>query len=289
MALNRKKHKTFFDDELSSTAFLTLYPRIFTEIPYSRLLYDLVSDSIEILDSQIKLIDYKKPFLAPELEYRYKVIDEVINSSSFDVIVEIGSGFSTRGLNFSKKGVDYLEVDLIDISTIKNKIYNQLLYSKGNDIVKVPMSISGSVLIQKTWQEIRSYISNRKALFINEGLMRYFNKNQKTYVGRQIATVIKKTGGAWITADVTLDRLLNFQKKTVLNKKNEIDEFVTKRSSEYTFSSLNNARDFFHKITGLKIITHKPDHLFLHSIQALGLTNKETNRIIEHVYIFEIQ
>lgn len=275
--------------DISYTALLTMYPRIFTDIPFSKLIYELVLSLLNSHGYRLISIEDKKPFLAPELEYRYKLIDKLIDSSSFDVIVEIGSGFSTRGLIYSNKNINYLEIELDEICCIKKNIYHEILKRNCSNITHIPKIFSGNILDDTTWDRINDYIRNKKVLFINEGLLRYLKKDQKTYVGNHISDSIKKTGGKWITADVTLRNLIKLQQNIIFKKDCEIDRFVAKSSHDYSFATLKEAEMFFSKITNMRVVVHNTSCNILKSRQALGLTADEVKKLTEYVYVFEMK
>lgn len=275
--------------DISYTALLTMYPRIFTDIPFSRLMYELVLSLSNSHGYRLISIEDKKPFLAPEVEYRHKLIDKLIDSSSFDVIVEIGSGFSTRGLIYSNKNVNYLEIELDEICCIKKDIYREILKRNCPNIKHIPKIINGNILNDSTWDIINDYIKNKTVLFINEGLLRYFKKDQKTYVGNHISNSIKKNGGKWITADVTLRSLIRSQQNIIFKKDCGIDRFITKSSHDYSFATLKEAKIFFSKIANMTVVAHSTFCNILKSRQVLGLTDDEVKKLTKDVYVFEIK
>lgn len=272
---------------LSHTAFVTMYSRIFTDIPYCKYIYEQAYDLRDKSQVPFLPIEDKKPFLAPELEYRYKLIDKVLSESDFDTIVEIGSGFSPRGLIYSNMGVDYLEIELDDIINIKKNIYKSMLINNRR-IEHSPIMISGDILDSVTWRKIHEHINGRNTIFVNEGLLRYFNKNQKEYVGNNISNLIRINGGKWVTADVTLAKLIESQRTLVFKEGSPINDLILNSCSDHTFESLPEAKRFFEKITNLTTRVHKEELKQSFSGQILGLTENEISKLTEYVYVFEM-
>ena len=83
------------------TAYVTAYPRTFTDIPYSNEIFD----GLEALRKEGHLPeieeDQKVDRLAPELEARYKLIDKLLAKAEITQVLELAAGLSTRGLLFT--------------------------------------------------------------------------------------------------------------------------------------------------------------------------------------------
>ena len=110
MKLNDNDYK-----EVSPTAIITSYPRIFTDIPYEREIYDWLENHC---NTEVAL--YKN--MAPEMEARYKLINKLLDRSNIKQVLELASGYSSRGLIYSKKGYNYVEMDLEGVCQNKKKI-----------------------------------------------------------------------------------------------------------------------------------------------------------------------
>lgn len=274
---------------LTNTAFLTMYPRIFTDIPYSKTIYSLTTSEIKNLKLSEDTLKLKRPLLAPELEYRFKVIDQVVSKFKPDTVIEIGAGLSSRGLNYTQKGIKYYEVDLPEICKFKTTLYDTLRQDPDNDFNNLPNIITGNVLNEDTWEKLNKLLDSPKTTFINEGLLRYLSKSEKSYVAKKISKCLKKTTGNWVTADVTLAQLLNSQKKSVLSDNSSTASFITNRSDNYTFDSVESAQSFFQNKTGMTVEIHKPGNIPLASKEYLGLTEDEIKFIIANIYIFEMR
>lgn len=100
-------------ESISPTAIFTAYPRIFTDIPYEKEIYEWLSQNC---NDKVKL----NKLLAPEIEARYKLANRLLDRLGIKQVLELAAGYSSRGLIYSKKGYKYVEMDLENVS--KNKI-----------------------------------------------------------------------------------------------------------------------------------------------------------------------
>ena len=92
-------------EEISSTAIVTSYPRIFTDIPYEKEIYEWLSN---YCNEEVTL----NKMLAPEIEARYKLTNKLLDNSGIKQVLELAAGYSSRGLIYSQKRYNYVEMDL---------------------------------------------------------------------------------------------------------------------------------------------------------------------------------
>ena len=83
-------------ESVSNTALLTSYSRSFSDIPYEKEIYDWLSKNC---NGEFKFNKLR----APEMEARYKLIDQLIKKVDIPQILELASGYSSRGLIFSSE------------------------------------------------------------------------------------------------------------------------------------------------------------------------------------------
>lgn len=81
-------------EEISATAIVTSYPRTFTDIPYEKEIYKWLQKHCK---EEVTLNDT----LAPEIEARYKLINKLLDSSHIKQVLELASGYSSRGLIYA--------------------------------------------------------------------------------------------------------------------------------------------------------------------------------------------
>lgn len=180
-------------ESISPTAIVTAYPRMFTDIPYENEIYEWLSKNC---NEDVKLDKY----LAPEIEARYKLTNKLLENINTTQVLELAAGYSSRGLIYSKKGCNYVEMDLENVS--KNKI------NLVNDIAGIPDNLHivvGNALNGEDYKKCEKYFSKDKEIaVINEGLLRYLTFEEKECVAKNVYSLLKKYGGIWITCDVML-------------------------------------------------------------------------------------
>ena len=101
-------------ESISPTAIVTAYPRQFTDIPYEKQIYEWLKANCK--NNDVKL----NKLLAPEIEARYKLTNKILDDLNIEQVVEIASGYSSRGIIYAQKGYEYIEMDLEEV--IRNKI-----------------------------------------------------------------------------------------------------------------------------------------------------------------------
>lgn len=122
-------------EEVSSTAIVTSYPRIFTDIPYEKEIYNWLKNHC---NEEITL----NKLLAPEIEARYKLTNKLLDNSNIKQVLELAADYTSSGLIYSKKGYNYVEMNLENVG--KNK--KEIIKSIENDIPQTLKVISRNAL-----------------------------------------------------------------------------------------------------------------------------------------------
>ncbi len=164
MDINNKDY-----EDISPTAIVTSYPRIYTDIPYEKDIYNWLKKHC---NENVVL----NKMLAPEIEARYKLINKLLNKCGIKQVLELASGYSSRGLIYSKKGYDYVELDLESVS--KNK--REILKSIEKNIPVNLNIVSGNALKKDDFKKLECYFkTDEQIAVINEGLLRYLTFDEK--------------------------------------------------------------------------------------------------------------
>lgn len=199
------------DDDYTSiipTAYLTAYPRTFTDIPYSKEIFD----QLELIRAKGQLPElseeFKIPRLAPELEARYKLIDRMLSQSDIHQVLELAAGLSARGLIMAAdSSVEYSELDLEDMAAMKREILGT--------VATIPHNLhitSGNALrLSDLEQAIEGFDTSKPLAVINEGLLRYLGFAEKAAVAKNVHKLLERFGGVWITCDTTPKKFLATQ------------------------------------------------------------------------------
>jgi len=262
-----KNTKSF--ESIIPTALYTAYPLIFTDIPFAKEMYNL-------LNEKGFPQELKKVILAPSLEARYKLIDKLCDACGSLQILELASGFTTRGLTrcLDNKNITYVELDLP--SVIKNKQKMIKTYSR---IPKNLHFVKGNALNKQDLNKCLKYFDITKPITVlNQGLMRYLNFDEKELLAKNIFDIIKQNNGFWITCDITPanSNSLNIHTNEILNS------FTDRNKFSWRYKNREHVEEVFDKI-GLQIKWHDCIEVIdnLTCSKNLNISRKETeDRII---------
>lgn len=215
-----------------------------TDIPFAKEAATLLKYPDEFVP------DFKKRDLTfwartVHFESRYKSIDKLLEGVNIQNILELSSGYSFRSLVYTKnKETHYIDTDLPDVITAKNNFINSL---KSNGAVvngKLEL-LPLNALDTDKFKETVNHFSPGEIVIINEGLLMYFDKNEKEKLCSIIHNILKERGGYWITADI----YLKFKKrlpKFNLALDNKTKEFFEQQNIDNNrFESFKQAEQFF--------------------------------------------
>ena len=267
-------------ESISPTAILTSYPRIFTDIPYEKEIYNWLSINC---NDEVKL----NKLLAPEIEARYKLTDRLMERTNIPQVFELAAGYSSRGLIYSQRGYKYVEMDLEVISNNKKRLINELF--EMNDNLKI---VNGNALNYDDYVKCDDYFdSNKELAIINEGLLRYLTFDEKRIVGENIYKLLKKHGGVWITCDVTPKRFIQKQDEQNPNLNNDINTVTSRNSLSDRFEDENHIRKFFGDIGFNNIKIHKFIEMKdeLKSFDMLGIDKDSCDELLESAIVAVIK
>ena len=262
-------------ESISPTAILTSYPRTFTDIPYEKEIYNWIERNCA-----------EKPALnknlAPEIEARYKLINKLLNNTSIEQVLEIASGYSSRGIIYSQKGYNYVEMDLENVVINKRKIVEGI--SKQNDCLNI---IEGNALSNLDFEKADKYLDNREVAVINEGLLRYLTFEEKEIVAKNIYSLLKKHNGVWITCDVTPKKFIVSQDKALPDFNKNLNNVTDRNSLNDRFEDIEHIREFFGKIGFDVIEVHKFSEVKneLYSINHFNIVNENIEKSLEDAIV----
>lgn len=270
-------------EEISPTAIVTSYPRIFTDIPYEKEIYNWLENHC---NEEVTL----NKMLAPEIEARYKLINRLLDQYRIKQVLELAAGYSSRGLFYSKKGYNYVELDLENV--VKNK--NKILYSIEKNIPKNLNIISGNALTNDDFKRIESYFKNDEPIVvINEGLLRYLTFDEKRQVAQNIYDLLSKYDGIWITCDVTPKKFMNSQDKALPGFNKNLASITSRNNLNDRFEDENHIREFFGTVGFELVEIHKFNEMKdeLYSVNELGIIDDKIDKTLEDaiVVVMKIQ
>lgn len=262
-------------ESISPTAILTSYPRTFTDIPYEKEIYNWIDMNC-----------LEKPTLdknlAPEIEARYKLINKLLNDTNIKQVLEIASGYSSRGMIYSQKGYNYIEMDLENIVINKRKIVESI--SKQSELLNI---IEGNALERLDFDRIDKYLGDREVAVINEGLLRYLTFEEKEIVAKNIYSILKKHNGVWITCDVTPKKFIASQDKALPDFNKNLTNVTDRNSLNDRFEDIEHIKKFFGRIGFEVIEIHKFSEVKdeLYSINCYNIINENIEKSLEDAIV----
>ena len=269
--INKTDSKDF--ESIMPTALHTLYPLIYTDIPY-------IKEMFEQLDKLGFPESLKNKSLALELEARYKLTDKLLAESKIDQVVELACGYTTRGLSLCHNNgkMRYFEVDLPDVVNTKTALLNR--FTKIPDNLKI---YEGNALDFDRLQHLCNLFRTKKPIaIINQGLMRYLNFDEKRKLAENIYKIISQNNGVWITCDVTPASWIKNQDKNMSNYNQNLTQVTDRNNPNWRFKDREHVTKFFEEI-GFEIEWHdfteaKP---MLSSPKILGIPEDEIDKYLK--------
>lgn len=277
-------HKTEYYEHISPTAFVIAYERTFSDIEFSQEIFSAIQE--KVLMGEAATEESKLTGLAPRYEARYKLINKLLDEINNEHVVEIAPGMSPRGLTYSAKSpsLTYVELDLPHISKMKGRVLEQVKRSHG---IEAPglIQVAGNALDRKSTEHAASLFGSAEPIaFINEGLMRYFDFDEKKLLATNILSILRQTGGAWITPDITLRSFNTGIMRTLEHRVADMSGIAV--SNNY-FESLGQAVDFFEQIGfDIQVRSFMEVKNQLSSTSALNLGKDEVEAYLKPAFAF---
>ena len=265
-------------EEISPTAIVTSYPRIFTDILYEKEIYNWLEKHCN------KDVTLNK-MLAPEIEARYKLTNRLLDKyDNIKQVLELAAGYSSRGLTYSKKGYNYIEMDLENVSVNKRKILNSIEKNIPNNL----NIINGNALKKSDYKNIVKYLKdNEEVAVINEGLLRYLTFDEKKQVAQNVYELLSKYGGIWITCDVTPKKFMDSQDKALPDFNKDLATITSRNNLNDRFEDINHIREFFGNIGFELIEFHKFNEMKdeLYSVNKLNIFDEKIEKTLEDAIV----
>ena len=263
--------------DIMPTAIVTSYPRTFTDIPYEKEIFNWLKNHCKN-----EVVLYKT--MAPEIEARYKLINKLLNKYKINQVLELAAGYSSRGLIYSEKGYNYIEMDLESVINNKTKIIEKI---KDNVPENLKL-ISGNALRKSDFEKCHKIFSiNSPIAVINEGLLRYLTFAEKEIVGKNIYNLLSKYNGVWITSDVTPKKFINSQNDALKGFNTKISNITNRNNINDRFEDINHIKEFYGNI-GFDIIEiHKFNEVKdeLYSINNLNIIDDKIEQSLEDAIV----
>jgi O-methyltransferase involved in polyketide biosynthesis len=229
---------------ISPSAKSLLFMKGHTEIPFARYAAELAAYPDEFIP------DYDKndiSFWARVLHFekRYSSIDQLLDDIKISNFLELGSGYSFRGLAKAlNEECYYIDSDLPEMILSKKDLAESLIKDKPNKGTLEYLALNA--LDENQFQEIISRFPEGELVILNEGLLMYLNEQEKRKLCNIIHKILEKKGGYWITADIyfknkyqNLNLKIEEQTKIFFEQHNiEENKFESPEAAEEFFKSM---------------------------------------------------
>jgi O-methyltransferase involved in polyketide biosynthesis len=276
-------------EKVIPTAWMVAYRRTFSDIPYSQEIFNKLECIRKKMGQKDISDDLKKPEMAPQFEARHKLIDKLIFETGNTQILELASGFSSRGLSMAHdNNFEYTEIDLPEVIKEKKQIIQEITSEEGRAVPNNLHFQSGNVLDFQNLEKATEHFDKTKPLtIINEGLLRYLNFQEKAKVAENIHTLLKEFGGAWITSDISLRKIFSNENKIMKDHVGKISELTGKDIAANRFETEEEAKRFFENL-GFSIESHSFSEVIndLKSPKNLGLSEEHVKDTLEAAVVF---
>ncbi len=199
--MSRSDQSTF--KSISPSAMSLLETRALTSIPFAREALQLISNDSFTDSKNEEPLPKEVLMRIIHFETRYRSVDKALKEIGSNKIIEFSSGFSFRGLDFCKNpNISYIDTDLPNIIEIKKNLVYELTkrycdYQPTNLILQ-PLNVLNE---QQFFNTVSSFTSGPLSI-VNEGLLMYFNTEQKKQLSAIIHKILSQFGGYWITTEI---------------------------------------------------------------------------------------
>lgn len=273
-------------ESISSTAWTVAHRRTFTDIPYSQEIFDEVERMLRDQGAPEIPEESISPQIAPQIEARYKLVSQLLRENSVQQVLEIASGLSPRGLELTNvSDIEYVEVDLPEMMSQKRQIAG-VLGSRSNLHLN-----AGDALDLESLRAAAAVFDQTKPLgIIHEGLLRYFNFDEKAVVARNIHSLLEQFNGIWITPDITLRTVLSTASTADRKQIDKVGQRLGINIDKNRFADVDEAHKFFEDLS-FTVERHRYTEVIdqLVSPGRLGQTRQDVEALIGEGYVFAMR
>lgn len=193
--------------KISPTAKMTAYWKAQSDIPWTR----EIADDVGAKQAALQLTESDAPSLASYsvliMEARYKSINDAIEKTGLDNILELACGLSPRGLELAAKGCHYVGSDLPGISAEVFPVICEIAESENLPEEKLQLH-PVNILDKDQLNDVACYFGEKSFVICNEGVLSYFNRQEKAKAAENIHDLLLQTGGVWITTDLAFHEIM---------------------------------------------------------------------------------
>ena len=222
-------------NNIMRTAFLTAYPKIFTDIDYSMEIFSYMKNLVIKNGFSFEPSQFIND-MALEIEARHKAtnheLDRLIDHDT--LVIEIAAGLSPRHLQY--QSYDYIELDLKPVIEIKKSIYSDLSYERLNNTL-FDVDLANIEQLHRCLITILKHNQHKKIVVISEGLFWYLTKDVISNLAREFTTMFQGYDWYWISADCPCDDIQDYDHRKIISESAKV-----KRG---TFTDYEDFKTFF--------------------------------------------
>ena len=188
----------FFEREVSPSAYKPAYARGFhTNIPYAAEMLPEIAEIRRERGESVTLPEFSKEVVY--YEGRYKLVNKIVNEQHAQGILEIGSGFSPRGLEMTANPeMRYVEIDTPALMAQKRRVVAKL--TEQSEIPTRPYFHlqEGSGLDLATLEAADAHLIPGQPI-VTEGFVSYLRGEELVNFSKNMHDLLRKHGGGcWI-------------------------------------------------------------------------------------------
>lgn len=272
--------------KVAPTAYGVAYLRTFSDIPLTTELFDALEGHMRDSGQTYVPGTASKDHLAPQLEARYKLVDNLVAASGLAQVIELASGIAPRGMNtaMARPEISYVELDLSGVMGEKEAIFSRLQMPRPANLHLVAGDALSSEDVANAASE---FTPNKPVAVVNEGLMRYLTFPEKTVLARNVHSLLEAYGGVWITPDVSLRSALAREDEAAKGHTDSLKRTTGIDVSQNVFEDVEQAQRFFEDL-GFTVERHSflevSDELV--SPEKLGMSSDEITKLNEPCVAF---
>jgi O-methyltransferase involved in polyketide biosynthesis len=186
---------------------------------------------------------------AAHFEARYRSIDRVLDDTGARRILELGAGFSLRGLALARRAaVDYLDTDLAPVVATKRELIAALAGADAPLVGDLRLHALDA-LDGEAFRAALDGLPQGPVSIVNEGLLMYLDSGEKRRLASHVRDALQARGGAWITADIYVRAAV----ESGVAQDERLHEFVATHNIEANkFASHVEAEELFAEV-GLRV------------------------------------
>lgn len=190
--------------EISPTAKLTAELRRNSDIPFADMIADLTDAAGYARDMPGGAVPADvASWMAPLIEARYKCLSYAVEQAEVSQVLEFASGFAFRGVAIAaKSSMLYVETDLPEIHHTRLLLRQTL--ERNPDFPKCDNCLfaAADMLSSDDFERVSRLLRpGEPVAIIHEGIFPYFSADEKHLAAANIARLLDRFGGLWMTPD----------------------------------------------------------------------------------------